>query len=63
MFLQMSILYSMKRFAVGDGSKPPCDMDSQPYYCGGNFQGIENNLDYILGEILSLFACVFLLKT
>ncbi|KAL4446911.1 hypothetical protein ABPG74_014883 [Tetrahymena malaccensis] len=37
------------RFALGDGSKPYCDLNKQPYYCGGNFKGIENNLDYIQG--------------
>ena len=34
------------RFAVGDGSKPSCDLSK---YCGGNFKGIINNLDYIKG--------------
>ncbi|EGR31091.1 hypothetical protein IMG5_118160 [Ichthyophthirius multifiliis] len=35
------------RFAIGDRSRPPCDLSHQPQYCGGNFQGIINNLDYI----------------
>ncbi|MCQ2816844.1 MAG: alpha-amylase family glycosyl hydrolase [archaeon] len=34
------------RFAIGDGSKPSCDLSK---YCGGNFRGIINNLDYIKG--------------
>lgn len=32
------------RYAHGDGSKPACDLSK---YCGGNFKGIQNNLDYI----------------
>lgn len=34
------------RFAVGNGSKPGCNLGK---YCGGNFKGIENHLDYIKG--------------
>ncbi|KAJ3875382.1 GH13 alpha-amylase precursor [Lentinula edodes] len=34
------------RFALGNGSSPSCDT-SQKKYCGGNWQGIINNLDYI----------------
>ncbi|EGR27831.1 hypothetical protein IMG5_188020 [Ichthyophthirius multifiliis] len=37
------------RFAKGDGNKPSCDLNSQPNYCGGDFFGIINNLDYIQG--------------
>lgn len=36
------------RFALGNGSSPSCDT-SQKTYCGGNWQGIINNLDYIQG--------------
>lgn len=35
------------RFAKGDGSKGSCDLGRQPYYCGGNYDGITNNLQYI----------------
>lgn len=35
------------RFAKGDGSKGNCNLGAQPYYCGGNFDGIKNNLQYI----------------
>ncbi|KIK65915.1 glycoside hydrolase family 13 protein [Collybiopsis luxurians FD-317 M1] len=34
------------RFAIGDGSSPSCDTDNKSY-CGGNWQGIINKLDYI----------------
>lgn len=34
------------RYALGNGDKPPCDV-AKSNYCGGNFQGIINNLDYI----------------
>ncbi|KAJ3843630.1 GH13 alpha-amylase precursor [Lentinula raphanica] len=34
------------RFALGNGSSPSCDT-SQKKYCGGNWQGIINHLDYI----------------
>jgi hypothetical protein len=33
------------RFAKGDGSKGDCP--NLHDYCGGNYQGIINNLDYI----------------
>lgn len=36
------------RFALGSGQKPYCDIPANTY-CGGNFKGIENNLDYIKG--------------
>jgi len=36
------------RFAVGNGSKPQCDV-AKNTYCGGNFKGIEKHLDYIKG--------------
>lgn len=29
------------RYAHGDGSKPSCDLHN---YCGGNFDGVKNNL-------------------
>ncbi len=32
------------RFAHGDGSKPGCDLHN---YCGGNFEGVQKNLQYI----------------
>jgi len=32
------------RFEKGDGSKGNCDLR---YYCGGNYQGLINRLDYI----------------
>lgn len=32
------------RYAKGDGSKPSCDLHN---YCGGDFDGVANNLDYI----------------
>jgi len=35
------------RFAKGDGSKGSCDLSKQPMYCGGNFDGITNNLQYV----------------
>ena len=35
------------RFAKGDGSTGTCDLSKQPIYCGGNFDGITNNLNYI----------------
>ncbi len=35
------------RFARGDGQKPNCDLSKQPYYCGGDFKGIIDNLDYV----------------
>ena len=35
------------RFAKGDGSKGSCDLGRQPYYCGGNHDGIAQNLQYI----------------
>lgn len=34
------------RFALGDGSTPSCSLGANTY-CGGNFQGIINNLAYI----------------
>jgi alpha-amylase len=35
------------RFAKGDGSKGNCDLHD---YCGGNYQGLINNLDYIISN-------------
>lgn len=35
------------RFARGDGKTDPCG--NLGYYCGGNYRGIINNLDYIQG--------------
>jgi len=35
------------RFARGSGDRSSCDLGRQPYYCGGDFQGIINNLKYI----------------
>ncbi|KAF9074062.1 glycoside hydrolase superfamily [Rhodocollybia butyracea] len=34
------------RFALGNGSSPPCNTDNRAY-CGGNWQGIISKLDYI----------------
>ena len=36
------------RFALGSGAKPSCNLSDRKY-CGGNFKGIERNLDYITG--------------
>lgn len=35
------------RFARGDGRQDTCG--NLGYYCGGNYRGIINNLDYIQG--------------
>jgi len=35
------------RFAKGNGDKSNCDLSKQPYYCGGDFDGIVANLQYI----------------
>ncbi len=35
------------RFAKGDRTKPTCDLTSQPNYCGGDWDGITINMDYI----------------
>ncbi|EJD05256.1 alpha-amylase [Fomitiporia mediterranea MF3/22] len=36
------------RFALGNGTYPPCNTTERTY-CGGNWRGIINNLDYIQG--------------
>jgi alpha-amylase len=36
------------RFALPDGSNAACD-DTMGRYCGGNWRGIINKLDYIQG--------------
>lgn len=36
------------RFATADGSQPGCDLAANDY-CGGKYQGIINQLDYIKG--------------
>ena len=41
-----SNIISKFRFEKGDGSKGNCDLR---YYCGGNYQGLINRLDYIKG--------------
>jgi alpha-amylase len=35
------------RFAKGSGDRSNCDLSRQPYYCGGDFDGIKKNLQYI----------------
>lgn len=35
------------RFAKGSGDKSNCNLAAQPYYCGGDFDGIVKNLQYI----------------
>ena len=34
------------RFSLGNSTYPPCNT-TEKAYCGGNWQGIVNNLDYI----------------
>lgn len=35
------------RYAKGSGEKGDCDLHSQPKYCGGDYDGITKNLQYI----------------
>lgn len=35
------------RFLKSNGDKSNCDLGRQPYYCGGDFDGIINGLQYI----------------
>lgn len=35
------------RFFKSSGDKSNCNLGSQPYYCGGDFDGIAKQLDYI----------------
>ena len=48
MFFPLFYFHFIHSFAHGDGSTPSCSLSANTY-CGGNFLGIQNNLDYIQG--------------